>query len=99
MHVNNALRSAPFVQVVNVLSYHRHRTTQLSLQARQGLMRGIGRCACALSPSHIVEIVNKRRISTKPFGRRYVLDPMTGPKTIFGPKRSQTAFCAYPSAG
>jgi hypothetical protein len=75
MHVQNVLRSGPFVQVINVLSDQQNPSRPFFFQPRQGKMGGIGlnRRVGQLRSTGVVKGLDQVRIAGKPLGRGDIL--------------------------
>jgi len=80
VHVDDVAAACPLMQVVNILSDHRHRAREFPFQPRQGEMRRVGFGASDFFPPHVVEFKNQLRIPLKSRRGRHIFDPVPFPQ-------------------
>ncbi|MEY3659074.1 MAG: 4-hydroxy-tetrahydrodipicolinate reductase [Pseudomonadota bacterium] len=83
MHVDQARRPGPFMQVIDILRYDEEIARPVPVQLRQRHMRGIGLGFLDILPPHIVEVQNKVWIAGKRFWRGNILNAMLLPQAAF----------------
>jgi len=93
VHVNDVAAARPLMQIINILSDHRHYVLKFSFQPRQGEMCRVGLCVSDFCAPHVVEFKNQRRIPLKSRRGRHIFDPVSLPQTAC------TAKCLNPRFG
>lgn len=98
MHMQQALRPCPFVQVIDILRDEQKVTRPLCVEPRQRIMRGIGLHLLDAFAAHVVKPQNKIRVARKRLGRRNVLDLMLLPKPASAAESINAALGAHACA-
>ena len=88
MQMNNMTASGSFVQIINVLRYHRY--SEILFQLRQQFMSAIRLHFQQLFPSCIIEVNHQCRITLISFGSSYLLHRIFIPQTARITKRTDS---------
>ena len=79
MHVNDALRAAAFVQVVDVLRHDQDLARVVLLEPRECDVCCVGLHVGEFGAARVVEVVHQNRVSREPFGRGHILHVVLRP--------------------
>lgn len=101
MHVHEAPRSRPRMQVVDVLRDQEEAARPRALEARQREMRRVGhdRRVAQLRAPRVVELVDAPRVAREGAGRRDILHPHPRPDPVRVAERGEARFAAHARAG
>ena len=86
MHVNDSVRAAAFMQVIDILRHDENLARKSFLQACQRAMRRVGLRFRRLCAARVVKCDDLVRIAGIALGRGHILDPVMGPEAVFGPE-------------
>lgn len=83
MHVQHVQRTAPLVQIVDVLRDDQHFATRplrpFPVKPGQRVMGGVGLLGLDRLAPHVIEPQHQVRVTREGLGRRHVLDPVLLP--------------------
>jgi hypothetical protein len=94
VHVNQVLRSGPFMQIIDVLGTEKKAAADPFLQLGQRGMGGIWQACLRFSSPLRIELPHQFRVRFPAFRRGNRLHSMAGPQPIAIAKCAQSAFCA-----
>lgn len=99
VHVEQAARPCPFVQIVDILRHDKQTAAPLRIQPRQRMVRGIGLDLLNARAAHIIEAQDKVGIAGKGLWRGDILDAVLLPQTAGVAEGINAAFRAHARAG
>jgi 4-hydroxy-tetrahydrodipicolinate reductase len=103
MHMQQALRPRPFMQIVDILrDYHKPIAIvlwPLCIQTRQCMMRGIGDLGLNRLAPHVVKTQHQIWVAHKSLWRGNIFNAVLLPQAAFAAERINAALRAYARAG
>jgi hypothetical protein len=99
MHVKNAARAGPFMQVVDVLGDDQQLARPFRIEPREREMRRVRLLLLDRGATHVVEPQHEIGVARESLRRRDILDPVLLPQPSAAAERVYPALRAHARAG
>lgn len=99
MHMQEALGTRPFVEVINILGHDQQRACPDRIKPGKREMSGVGLHGLHEGAAHVIKAMDELRIGRKRLGSTDILDTVAFPEATRSPKGGNTAFGGNSRAG